>query len=47
MQTAHDIYQTRVKDLHISTDAHLAGQVAQHYWYGVDKAGGQMQFIGP
>lgn len=28
----------RVKDLHISTDAHLAGQVAPHYWYGVHKA---------
>lgn len=28
----------KVKDLHISTDAQLAGQVAQHYWYGVHKA---------
>lgn len=28
----------KVKDLHISGDAHLTGQVAQHYWYGVHKA---------
>lgn len=28
----------RVKDLHISTEAHPDGQVAQYYWYGVYKA---------